>query len=93
MTLLVLPDLSDAFDTVDHLVLLKRLESRFGITGTVLCWFATYLAGRSQRICFEGRYSKRFDLSHGVPQGSYLGPLLFTIYTSKFFDACPEGGP
>ena len=73
VTLLVLLDLSASFGTVNHQVLLKRLESK------------SYLDGRSQRICVEGCYSKKFRLQHGVPQGSCLGPLLFTIYASKLF--------
>ena len=76
VTLLVLLDLSAAFDTIDHQVLLKRLESSFRITGKALRWFASYLTERSQRIVFDGCY---FD-------GSCLGPLLFTIYASKLFD-------
>lgn len=75
--LLVLLDLSAAFHTVNLQVLLKRLESSFGIS---------YLVGRSQRICFESCYSKEFDLSNGAPQGSCIGPLLFTIYASKLFE-------
>ena len=86
VTLLVMLDLSAAFDTVNHQVLLNRLEHSFGITGTALQWFRSYLANRSQRICFDGYYSKKLDLPHGVPQGSCLGPLLFTIYASKLFD-------
>ena len=85
VTLLVLLDLSASFGTVNHQVLLKRLESCFGRSGTALHWFKSYLDGRSQRICVEGCYSKKFRLQHGVPQGSCLGPLLFTIYASKLF--------
>ena len=70
VTLLVHLDLSAAFDTVDHQVLLRRLESSFGITGTALSWFSSYLPQRSQRICYEGCTSKTFHLLHGVPQGS-----------------------
>ena len=86
VTLLVLLDLSAAFDTVDHQVLVRRLETSFGITGTALSWFSSYLSQRSQRICYEGCISKTFDLHHGVPQGSCLGPLLFTVYASKLFE-------
>ena len=86
VTLLVLLDLSAAFDTVDHQVLLRRLESSFGITGTALSWFSSYLSRRSQRICYEACTSKTFHLLHGVPQGSCLGPLLFTVYASKLFE-------
>ena len=84
--LLVLLDLSAAFHTVNLQVLLERLESSFGISGTALRWFKSYLVGRSQRICFESCYSKEFDLSNGAPQGSCIGPLPFTIYASKLFE-------
>ena len=86
VTLLVLLDLSAAFDTVDHQVLLKRLESSFGITGTALNWVRSYLTNRSQRVCFEGCYPEKSDLPYGVPQGSCLGPLLFTAYAGKLFE-------
>ena len=86
VTLLVLLDLSSAFDTVNHQVLLDRLRSRFGVTGTALDWFASYLSGRAQRISVNGGTSDAFHLIQGVPQGSCLGPLLFTVYTSELFD-------
>ena len=86
VTLLVLLDLSAAFDTVDHEVLLRRLEVTFGIADTALQWFRSYLAGRSQRVLLNGSFSGDFSLPHGVPQGSCLGPLLFVIYASKLFE-------
>ena len=86
VTLLVLLDLSAAFDTVDHNVLLSRLHSKFGISGTALEWFRSYLNGRSQRVMVQGNLSQSLNLDFGVPQGSCLRPLLFTIYASKFFD-------
>ena len=86
VTLLVLLDLSAAFDTVDHNVLLSRLHSKFGISGTALEWFRSYLNGRSQRVMVQGNLSQSLNLDFGVPQGSCLGPLLFTIYASKLFD-------
>ena len=86
VALLVFLDLSAAFDTVNYQVLLKRLESSFGISGTALNWFKSYLDGRSQRICVEGYCSRKFVLCHSVPQGSCLSPLLFTIYASKLFE-------
>ena len=86
VTLLVLLDLSVAFDTVDHCTLLQRLQSSLGVRGKVLSWLASYLSGRSQRILINETLSDSFDLECGVPQGSCLGPLLFTIYTSKLFE-------
>ena len=86
VTLLVLLDLSAAFDTVDHRILLKRLTSCFGVRGKVLEWFSSYLSGRSQRILFDGIKSKSFDMIFGVPQGSCLGPLLFVMYISKLLE-------
>ena len=61
---------------VNHDILLCRLETTFGITGTVLQWFSSYLGNCSERV--GDRVSKSFYLACGVPQGSCLGPLLFT---------------
>ena len=63
--------------------LLERLRSTIGLRGKVLSWFESYLKGRSQQVSINGTLSKPFDLKCGVPQGSCLGPLLFTIYVSK----------
>ena len=86
VTLLVLLDLSAAFDTIDHQVLLHRLQVTYGVTGTALMWFQSYLTGRKQRVCINGISSKDFELSQGVPQGSCLGPMLFTLYAGKLFE-------
>ena len=87
ITLLVLLDLSAAFDTVDHGVLFNPLSTSFGVRGSALQWFTSYLLNRSQRVSFDQNLSEKFNLQCGVPQLSYLGPLLFTIYTSKLFEA------
>ena len=85
VTLLVLLDLSAAFDTVDHAILIDRLSTEFGVTGPVLNWFTSYLSNRSQRVSIDGVLSEKVNLNCGVPQGSCLGPLLFVIYSSKLF--------
>ena len=85
VTLLVLLDLSAAFDTVDHAILLKRLTTDFGIGRKALEWFSSYLSGRSRRVLFEGTTSDSYGLRFGVPQGSFLCLLLFAVYASKLF--------
>src|SRR5678816_3886064 len=82
VTALVLLDLSAAFDSVHHSILLHRLENWFGISGPALDWFSTYLCPRTQSVYLNGNYSSDALLTCGVPQGSVLGPLLFTLYTT-----------
>ena len=79
---LVLLDLSAAFDTIDHGILLDRLKSNIGLSDKSLGWFCSYLKDRLQRIVIDGVTSEPVNLKYGVPQGSVLGPILFTIYTS-----------
>ena len=82
VTALTLLDPSAAFDTIDHTILLSRLGNWFRVSGKALDWFKSYLTGRSRRIRLGNCLSSRSDLSFGVPQGSFLGPLLFTLYTT-----------
>ena len=79
---LALLDLSAAFDTIDHSILLKRLEISFGIKKKALNWLLTYLSNRLQTVKTENIKSSAIPIKHGVPQGSVLGPLLFTLYIS-----------
>ena len=72
-------DLSKAFDTLDHTIMIQKLNY-YGITGTALSWFESYLTDRSQFVEVNGIKSTPTKTNMGVPQGSILGPLLFLIY-------------
>ena len=78
---LVLLDLSTAFDTVDYDILLTRLGQLFGFTDVVLAWFWSYLTQRSQLVYIDVALSEALFLLFGVPQGSVVGPILFVLYT------------
>ena len=75
-------DLSAAFDTINHQLLLERLKSDFGIDGLAFSWLQSYLSNRTQYVKLGNHSSSPVELLAGVPQGSVLGPLLFTTYTS-----------
>ncbi len=92
VVLLLLLDLSAAFDTIDHTILLNRLEKRCGISGTALKWFASYLSKRKQFVKVGDTESERRDLIFGVPQGSVLGPILFCIYISPLGEIIEKEG-
>jgi hypothetical protein len=79
---LVLLDLSAAFDTVNHDILLRRLNTSYGINGTAIQWFRSYMTGRSQYVRRGSVKSSIVRLVCGVPQGSMLGPVLFVLYTA-----------
>lgn len=81
-TALLLLDLSSAFDTIDHSQLLARIHSWFGFSNKVLAWFTSYLGNRYQSVKVNKSISDPRPLMYGVPQGSVLGPLLFTLYTA-----------
>ena len=89
---LILLDLSSAFSTVNHCLLLQRLEVSFGIKETALEWIRLYLTGRTQRVSVGKATSSPIVLSFGVPQGSVLGPILFTLYTSPLGSICSKYG-
>ena len=80
IVILILLDLSAAFDTIDHDILLKRLENTYGIEGTALRWFKSYISNRTQSVIINNIESDRKELKFGVPQGSKLGPILFNSY-------------
>ena len=75
-------DMSAAFDIVDHPLLIKKLEL-YGFQSNVTNWIQSYLSDRSQCVCIDGTLSKLLPVRHGVPQGSILGPLLYTLFTNE----------
>ena len=79
-------DLSAAFDTVDHSILLSRLALRFGVNGQVIAWIESYLKDREQFVQIENTKSSIRQLLSGVPQDSVLGPLLYVLYTAPIAD-------
>jgi len=92
VTLLSLLDLSAAFDTVDHSILIDRLHHAFGLRGTVLTWIESFINERSQSVLSSGVYSSRSRVSCGVPQGSVLGPILFLLYTADVLEIARRHG-
>jgi hypothetical protein len=91
---LVSLDISAAFDTISHKTIIKRLEDEFGIVGTALLWFQSYLSDRTFSVRVGSTSSSAVPVSTGVPQGSVLGPLLFTVYVSpigRLIESCHIG--
>ena len=82
LAMLTLLDLSAAFDSVDHTILLERLRVSYGLNDVVLSWFISYLTDRSQHARTSGSRSASSAVLFGVPQGSVLGPILFSLYTA-----------
>ena len=76
-------DMSAAFDTVDHGILISRLECTYSVCGVALNWFRSYLKDRTMEVRWFGDHSPGVDLRYGVPQGSILGPKLFLLYTAE----------
>lgn len=92
LTVLVLLDLSAAFDTVDHHILLNRLRYLVGLSGTVFSWFSSYLTDRYFRVSLDTCSSRTHKISCGVPQGSILGPILFNLYMLPLGDVVRRHG-
>ena len=90
VTCLVLLDLSAAFDTISHHLLLNHLKFCFGITDMALQWVGTYLSGRTLQVMVNDETLEPAKLHKGVPQGSVLGPILFTLYMSPIGDICQK---
>ena len=92
MTILGFLDLSAAFDCVDHMILLQRLQLSFGIDSIALQWITSYFRGRSCRVRYNGVLSELSVVDCGVPQGSVLGPKFFLLYTSDVFALAEQHG-
>ena len=86
-------DLSAAFDTLDYTILLDRLSRYFGFSHKVLRWFSSYRTGRMQSVTIVNTTTSLRRLEFGVPQGSILGPLLFTLYTAPIQDIFSAHNP
>jgi len=89
---LVLLDLSAAFDVIDHSILFKRLETSYGIVGQSLNWIRSYLTDRHQRVVIGSDRSDTSHLPFGVPQGSVLGPKLYCLFSRPIGNICRRHG-
>src|SRR6218665_325681 len=90
VTFLALFDASPAFDMVDHEILLQHLETSFGLSGSPLQWFRSYLSDRSQMMVLGDTRSSWVPVQFGVPQGSVLGPLLYILFTADISHLFPK---
>ena len=80
---LMLLDLSAAFDTINHDILINKLQNNYGLDGFIIKWIKSYLTNRSFSVSVNGKLSDSCCFDIGVPQGSILGPLLFILYTKE----------
>jgi len=92
LSALCLLDLTAAFDTVDHKLLLLRLQRQFGLRDSTLQWFRSYLRDRSFRIVYVACTSAIVFIVCSVPQGSALGPLLFLLYVADLMNVVEKHG-
>ena len=86
VTCLIFLNLSAAFNTVNHTILLNRLKYHFGVSGTASSWICPLLTRRTQKVVIDGFESEVVKVTQGVPQGSVPSPVLFTLYTSPLGD-------
>ena len=88
----MLLDLSTAFDTVDHIILLSVLSNRFRVDGTAVDWFRSYLDDRTQSLIYDSQQTDDYPLDCSVLQGSVLGPVKFATYTEEIADLTERHG-
>ena len=84
--ILLLLDVSAAFDTICHEKLFEIMKLRFGISGRVLEWFKSYMSNRRQKVKVENENSDEIGMSMGIPQGSKAGPIIFSMYLRSLYD-------
>jgi len=92
VSLLCMLDLSAAFDTVDHDILIGRLQQSLEVKGLALSWIESFLCNRTQSVSIDGVQSTRSLLTCGVPQGSMLDPVLFLVYCDDVITIAPRHG-
>ena len=90
--ILLMLDLSAAFEVIDHDILFDRLQYSFGISGSALSWIRSYLTDRSQCVSIGSVHSDNMVLKHGVPQGSVLGPRLYSMFSKPVGNICKKHG-
>ena len=90
--IVVLLDYSSAFDTIDHAIMLERFAKRYGFQGRVLEWLSSYLSARSHVVKIGHDFSDSVHDKCGVPQGSVMGPILFTLYSAPIYDIIKAHG-
>lgn len=86
--ILVMLDLSSAFDVIDHQILFQRLKHSYGITGSALAWIKSYLCDRRQCVAVGSELSESQEIKIGVPQGSVLGPRLYCLFSKPIGRIC-----